>query len=338
MNFNISNLASLVFSVNKTTTPQKTTETKEFNISTSNNENLSNFNSKQIENLHTQISKTATNIMNNIQQNIFLRDMLGLPKEWTNLLNEFSINSTNSQLATILKNLNTQGTNTANASLLALLQSNAKVNLISLAEYLNKNSVLMADKLLKYMGTANMSQNNISQLKEIMLIGASIANSVQINPQEFIRDIIQMYLPWLPLVPPQDKDLNEIEAKTATKEKENSQILFYISTNSLGYFKIEIFLDTENEIYITNICEKENEELREIICTNIKENTKKISIKAKLFFSKKIENEELNLKDKQLYIVNSTDSLVGLTLIQLISRIIFELDEKQGQRIEKLKE
>ena len=45
--------------------------------------------------------------------------------------------------------------------------------------------------------------------------------------------------------------------------------------------------------------------------------------------------DKLNKKEKQLYIVNSTNSLIELTLIQLISRIIFEFDEKEGLRFSK---
>ena len=72
------------------------------------------------------------------------------------------------------------------------------------------------------------------------------------------------------------------------------------------------------------------------VSEHIKENIKKTSIDAKIFFSKKIDNEELNLKEKQIYIINSTNSTVGLTLIQLIARVIFEFDEKQGNRAKML--
>ena len=338
MNFNISNLASIVFSVNKSVSPQKPMENKEFFPSPTNKELLSNLNSRQLDGLYMQVSNAATNIMNNIQQNIFLRDMLGLPKEWANLLKEFPLNTNNAQLAAMLKGLNTAGTNSVNSTLLALLQAQTRVDLAALAEHLNKNSALMADKLLKYMGAANMNQQNIAQLKEIMLIGASIANSAQVNPQEFIRDIIQMYLPWLPLVPPTDKDLSEIEAKMTGEDIKNAQVVFYLSTKSLGYFKVEILLDDENEIYINNVCEKDDDDIRKTLQENLDQNIKKTSINAKLYYSRKIdtEDEKLNLKDKQIFIINSSDSLVGLTLIQLISKVIFEFDEKQGQRFEKV--
>ena len=340
MNLNISNLASIVFSVNKNVAPQKPAENKEFLPSPANQELLSNLNSKQLNSLYMQVSNAATNIMNNIQQNIFLRDMLGLPKEWSNLLKEFSINGNNAQLAAMLKGLNAAGTNSVNAALLAILQSQTRVDLAALAQHLNKNSALMADKLLKYMGAANMNQQNIAQLKDIMLIGASIANSAQVNPQEFIRDIIQMYLPWLPLVPPTDKDLSEIETKMTGEDNKDAQVVFYLSTKSLGYFKVEILIDDKTEIYVNNVCEKDDEDIRKILQENLEQNIKKTSINAKLYYSRKIDNgdENLNLKDKQIYIINSTDSLVGLTLIQLISRVIFEFDEKQGQRFERLEE
>ena len=338
MNLNISNLASLIFSVNKNIAPPKTVENKEFKVQSSQQTlQNNNLNSQQFIGVTNRIVNTANSLMSNMQQNIFLRDMLNLPKEWTSLLNEFAFSANNAQLANLLKNLQNANTGTINSSLLALLNSSAKVNLEALAAQLGQNSSLMADKMFKLMGNA-INQQSIAQLKEIMLIGASIANSAQVNPQEFIRDIIQMYLPWLPLVPPQEKDLNEIETKTGASDNENSQLLFYLSTNTLGYFKVEILLGDENEIYINNVVSKTNNELRELLCNNIKESLKKVSLNAKLFFSQKIDYEEIKLQEKQLYIVNSSDSLAGLTLLHTISKTIFEFDEKEGQRAQRVEE
>jgi len=337
MNFNISNLASIIFSVNKNVGTNKTANKSEFQAPTINNSQSETITTQQFIGLTNHIAITAKNIMNNMQQNIFLRDMLNLPKEWTNLLNEFAFSANNAQLANLLKNLQNQNGGTINSSLLALLNSSARVNLAALAEQINKNSSLMADKMLKLMGNA-MNQQNITQLKDIMLIGASIANSANVNPQEFIRDIIQMYLPWLPLVPPQEKDLSEIEIKTGSADNENSQLLFYLATTSIGYFKVEILLDDENEVYINNLVENKNEELREALCLKLEESFKKSSLKVKLYFSQKIDDAEMNLKEKQLFIVNSNDSLAGLTLLHSISKTIFEFDEKEGQRAQKIEE
>ena len=118
----------------------------------------------------------------------------------------------------------------------------------------------------------------------------------------------------------------------------NTQISFYVSTDFLGYFKTEILLGETNEIYITNISDIESNDLKENLCANLTENIKKTSIKAKLFFMKKKDNDEFALQKKQLFIINSTDSVIGLTLIQLIARTIFEFDEKQGQRYSQVNE
>lgn len=280
-----------------------------------------------------RIQIAATNIMNNMQQNVFLRDMMGLPKDWTALLNEFVLNS-NAQVANMINNLNTTGQNPMQEALLALLSSNSKVDLAALAAMLNKNAALMGDKLLKYMGDVTM-QNNIAQLKDIMMIGASIASSAKTNPNEFIRDIIQMYLPWLPLVPPKEEDLNDIQAKIAGSSEQDAQISFYISTTNIGYFKIEIVTGNEPEIYINNVYEKEITELKETLIKTLKENIKKNCPNAKVFYSGKAD-KDLDKKGKQLYIVKSSDSMTGLVLLQLIARVIFEFDEVQAQRFLKL--
>lgn len=333
MNFNITNLASALFSVHKNTGTQKNAPANKqtFSVSPSNQEMLSNMNARQIEGLYARVTQAATNIMSNMQQNIFMRDMLGLPKDWTQLLNEFIL-ANNSQITNMIKNLNTTGQNSMQDALLALLAANSKVDLASLAAMINKNAALMSDKLLKYMGAASMSQNNIAQLKDIMLIGASIANSANVNPNEFIRDIIQMYLPWLPLVPPKEQDLNEIQEKMGAKSEGDAEISFYISTTNIGYFKIEILTGNEIEIYINNVYKKEIDELKENLINTLKENIKKTFPDAKLYYSGKIDPEELSNTEKQLYIIKSSDSMSGLVLLQLIPKIIFEFDETQAQR------
>lgn len=337
---NIPNLASLVFSINKVAPqqpvqPQQTNatnaETPKFNPSPSNQELLNNMSPNQLNNLSRQVVQASQNTMTNMQQNVFLRDMLELPKDWNFLMREFAF-SENAQLANLLKNLNASNQSSLQEALLALANSNARLNLNALAEFINKNSTLLADKLLKYMGDANIGQNNIAQLKNILLIGASIANSANVNPQEFVRDIMQMYLPWLPLVPPKEEDLNEIELKMAQSADKNGQILFYVSTKNLGYFKIEIVLENGTEIYITNITEFPNDELKTDLCKILKDGIKTISAEAKLFYSRKIDDAKLELKEKQLFIINSNDSVLGLSLIHQISRNLFEFDEKEAQR------
>ena len=339
MNFNISNLASVVFSVQKNVEPQKPApaqpQAQKFSLEQKNAETLANLSAKELQGVYARVQIAAKNIMNNMEQNIFLKDMMGLPKDWASLLNEFVINS-NAQVANMINNLNANGQNSMQEALLALLASNSKVDLAALAAMLNKNATLMADKLIKYMGDISM-QGNISQLKSIMLIGASIAGSAQTNPNEFIRDIIQMYLPWLPLVPPKQEDLEEIQAKINGGSEGDAQISFFISTNNIGYFKIEIVVGNEPEIYINNVYEKEVAELKENLVKTLKENIKKNSARAKVFYSGKLD-KNIDKKEKQLYIVKSSDSMTGLILLQLIARIIFEFDEVQAQRFLRLGE
>jgi len=337
MDFNISNLANVLFGINQTQTtisnkPQNNTDATQpkFEASPTDSEMLANMTSSQVTNLAKQAATSAANIMSNAQQNMFLRDMLDLPKDWNFLLKEFSF-SDNEQISKLLKTLNNNNQSSLQSALLALAQANASVDLAAIAEHLRKSSALMADKLLKYMGAGNMSQNNISQLKSIMLIGASIANSANVNPQDFVRNMVQMYLPWLPLVPPNEENLNEIEDKIPPTDKTGA-ILFYLSTHNIGYFKVEILSDENIEIFITNITEIPNEELREDLSNIMKEKIKTVSQNAKLYFTNKIDNEELNIKEKQIYIVNSDDSMIGLSLLHLISKTIFEFDEKNANR------
>ena len=107
MNFSIQNLASVIFSVHKNAEPQKANQTNQqkFSVSPSNQELLANMNSRQLDGLYARVTQVAKNLMNNMQQNIFLRDMMGLPKDWAGLLKEFAT-SQNAQVANMINNLN----------------------------------------------------------------------------------------------------------------------------------------------------------------------------------------------------------------------------------------
>ena len=323
MDFNIS---SFVFSINKTSTvkPVNSEQTKQFEVETNVANNNQNALAKEVIAL-PQTAATAS-IMNNIQMNMFLREMLNLPKEWAALLSEFTkLNGLNvKEIEKALSNLNN------NSRLAALLQINPKVDLEAIAKLIASNSTQLTDKMVKLMAGANFDKTLINQMKEISLIGSSIATALNINQTDFIRSIVQMYLPWLPFVPPEQRDNTErlTEAFSDEEVHASSQTSFFLTTVALGYFKFEIAEDNGIEIFVTRIAEKIDESddyLNKIINDVAKKYFKDIEFS---YFSKEKICEDIK-KEKELHIISSSNSAIALMLIQMLSRKIFETDDNK---------
>ena len=323
MDFNIS---SFVFSINKTTTVkgvnQENQQNFEVEAQVTNNQNAQGRETIILPKINTSLS-----LMNNMQMNMFLREMLNLPKEWNKLLSEFiNLNGANiKDIEQALANLNN------NSKLIALLQANPKVDLAALAKLIANNSANLTDKMVKLMAGAIFDKTLINQMKEISLIGSSIATAFNINQNDFIRSVVQMYLPWLPFVPPEHRENMErlTEAFSDEEQHSSSQTSFFLTTVALGFFKIEITEDKNIEIFITRIAEKIDE-----TDDALKKMLKDVAIKYFRdinfsYYSK--EKTADNIKnEKELHIINSSNSAIALMLIQMLSRKIFEADDDKN--------
>lgn len=323
MDFNIS---SFVFSINKTTTVKavNSEQNKQFEVEAK----VANNNQNGLAKETVILPQTAATVslMNNIQMNMFLREMLNLPKEWVTLLSEFiKLNGANAkEIEKALSNLNN------NTRLLALLQNNPKVDLEAIAKLIATNSTQLTDKMVKLMAGANFDKTLISQMKEISLIGSSIATALNINQTDFIRSIVQMYLPWLPFVPPEQRDNMErlTEAFGDEEAHSSSQTSFFVTTVALGYFKFEISEDKGIDIFVTRIAEKLDEAdatLNKMLDNVAKKYFKDIEFS---YLSKEKICDEIK-QEKELHIIGSSNSAIALMLIQMLSRKIFEADDNK---------
>ena len=323
MDFNIS---SFVFSINKTSTvkPVNSEQTKQFEVESNIANNNQNASAKEVIVL-PQTAATAS-IMNNVQMNMFLKEMLNLPKEWATLLSEFiKLNGVNAkEIENALSNLNN------NTKLASLLQINPKVDLEAIAKLIASNSTQLTDKMVKLMSGAIFDKALINQMKEVSLIGSSIATALNINQNDFIRSVVQMYLPWLPFVPPEQRENMERLTETFSDEEQHSsmQTSFFLTTVALGFFKIEIIEEKGIEIFITRITDKLNETddtlkkmLKDVATKYFKETNFD-------YFSKEKLCEDIK-KEKELHIINSSNSAISLMLIQMLSRKIFEADDEK---------
>ncbi len=332
MDFNIS---SFVFSITKTS-----------NVKSVNSEKPQGFEVEaQVTNNQISQSKevivlpqvnTSAAYMNNIQMNMFLREMLSLPKEWAALLADFvNLKGVNvKDIENVLLNLNN------NSKLLALLQANPKVDLAALAKLIEHNSANLTDKMVKLMAGAVFDKTLINQMKEISLIGSSIATAFNINQSDFIRSVVQMYLPWLPFVPPEYRENTERlnEAFSDEEQHSSAQTSFFLTTAALGFFKVEIIEEEGIEIFITRIADK-LDETDDLLKKNLKDVAVKYFKETDFNYISKEKADDNNKNEKELHIISSSNSAISLMLIQMLSRKIFETDDAKildNNRVEKL--
>ena len=148
----------------------------------------------------------------------------------------------NTQLQSALKNLQISAGGMINlADIAALIQANGK-------DAITKLIITMAS-------AAKQGVNDLSQLKDTAkLINACISFASADNPQQTLKTLMLLYLPWLPLQEGTDFD---IEISSSEEEKDDESILIVtITTLNFGVVKATIILETANSVVVNIECSK----------------------------------------------------------------------------------
>jgi hypothetical protein len=301
---NFNNIATIITKI------AQNAEGQESKQSLSNNSEFA----KTFTNLHQYIEQSkAVKIqdLSKYQMNMLIRELMSLPKEWSAFLKLIVMNN-----------------NSANLPLEILLLKNPKIDLNNMSQLLNQNSAKMLDKLIKLsMSTGN--QQSIEQFREVVNIGNAMFSNVSLPNGDLLRNTLPLYLLWLPLNDPNLNKLEDLKKEfNPIEKKQDSETLFFISTKNIGKLKISIILlDKKYEINIINIIPEKNEELEKQLKQKINSECSKVSVGVNLFYSSKL-SENSEPAEKQLYIINTDNSLVSLILLQLVAKAVFETDDR----------
>ncbi|MFA6989483.1 MAG: hypothetical protein WC197_05380 [Candidatus Gastranaerophilaceae bacterium] len=250
-------------------------------------------------------------VLNNYQINLLLRDLMSLPKEWSDFLTLVANNNGSAKLA-----------------LEMLLLQNPEIDLKNIAMLLSQNSSKMLDKLIKLTTLTGTASQGIEQFRDIINIGTTMFANVSADKIELLRNTLQLYLPWLPLDNPDLKLLEELKKEFNTKNGKTGETLFFITTKTIGQFKISIISgEKTHEIDIVNLTAEKDEEIEKQLKKKIKDECSKITVELNFTYKSSL-TENIKEQEKQLYIINNDNSLISLILLQLVSKAIFETDEK----------
>lgn len=243
------------------------------------------------------------NKLDNIQKMLFLKEMLNLPDEWKDLLIFAALKSSPS----------------ANSE--QLLSKLIDFNLLK--KDINQTSNEILNKLLKLL-TPQMAAKS-SEIQQMMEILQKFLPSSETKTPDFIKDLMLMYLPYLPLKEDfklmfQNKNNNDDNS-----ENNSDAIIIILTTKNMGTFRIEIFLENSTpHIQIDN----NSDSLNKRFLTGLKEIKQKLEIKNEISI---IKNKNIQSSNEQSqHIISSSKKIHPQILIIAyeIIKMILELDNK----------
>ena len=244
----------------------------------------------------------------------YIKDLLNLPRDFQTLINQIQGNSTNSQ---ILKEL-------------SKLLIGDKINLTALNNLIANNSKDAVQKLMMtIMSVSKMGSNNVSQLKELMGM-FSAAGAAGDNIQA-VKNLLMLYLPWLPLSLRNELNLDFEIGITDKNGSEGSQgnetITIMIQTANFGNILAVLTLNQNGNIDIS-IMADENFPEKEVM-QKLKDENKKINIETTVSIQTQ-KTPEYNKKSQEIKVTNCDSVSPKLILAaHSLIKIIIEVDSKE---------
>lgn len=188
---------------------------------------------------------------------------------------------------------------------------------------INQTSNEILNKLLKLL-TPQMAAKS-SEIQQMMEILQKFLPSSETKTPDFIKDLMLMYLPYLPLKEDfklmfQNKNNNDDNS-----ENNSDAIIIILTTKNMGTFRIEIFLENSTpHIQIDN----NSDSLNKRFLTGLKEIKQKLEIKNEISI---IKNKNIQSSNEQSqHIISSSKKIHPQILIIAyeIIKMILELDNK----------
>jgi len=254
------------------------------------------------------------NVLTKMQQSVLIRDLLNLPKEIGELL----------ALLTFSNSINPEMAKQAN-------ELNQLILMADIQNILNANSKELLNKLLKLIQPTPGNIQNFDQLKEIINTIQKFIPGQNATNNEILKNVVLLYLPWLPLTQPQDISI-EYEKKQLDEEKEDVTLVIYITTENIGRLKSIIKLDKNFNLKILIESLNYDESIKEyiqLIDKKVNEEIKSSKIPAKTEINS-YKLKELNKSERREVSVQSGSSSISPKILMaayIVTKVIFELDE-----------
>ncbi len=195
----------------------------------------------------TKPLSTNTLLLNELNQ-----DLLKNQKMIAQLFDDSSETALNSSLQNIQAQMAAPQKDVA-----ALLFFSGMVHLPALRELILKNSKQAVADLIIAMASASKNGMTSDQIRETLsIINSCISMAESGNPNQTIKSLMMLYIPWLPLNEGVGFDL-EIEAPDGENESSDSRLTVLIQTKNFGNVKGVFTLTTSNSVDIYILCSED---------------------------------------------------------------------------------
>ncbi len=134
-----------------------------------------------------------------------------------------------------------------------LLFFSGMIHLPALSELIIKNSKQAAADLIIAMASASKKGMTSDQIRETLsIINNCVALAESNNPNQIVKSLMMLYIPWLPLSEGVGFDI-EIETSEGENESSDSKLIVLVQTKNYGNVKGVFTLTSSNsvDIYIT---------------------------------------------------------------------------------------
>jgi len=253
-------------------------------------------------------NQTAMTQLENTERAVLVKELLNLPQTLQELVATLQTNKNANQLQN-LKNLDV-------TQLMQLMQTNGK-------EALSK--IMQLSGMLNKMGSIDNKQ-----LQELQfIVNACMPNATTTNTQ-FMKNIILLYLPWLPIGENNNFDIEFSSSENQDGGDESDDtITILIQTENYGNVKVLLVLEATNKINVIVNCAKVFP--KELLLEKLKDSSQEFKLETNVAVN---ENETIQKSefDKSQKVHMSGASVLNpyvLLMAHAVIRHTIEIDKSQ---------
>lgn len=246
----------------------------EINASISNSKPQAGQILSNLQNLAGVTQMLQMNYLANIDRSIFIKNLLGLPPNLSEILQNAqnpnnplnggtlgigNINQNLLQNNTVLNALFAEGAEnippqSAPAQDATALFFSGMIHMPDISKLILQNSKQAVAALIISMASASKQGMSNDQIQETLsVLNSCIAMAESNNPAQTLKSLMMLYLPWLPLNEGVGFDL-EITPNEGENESNDSKLTVLIQTKNFGNIKGVFTLTTSNSVDVYIIC------------------------------------------------------------------------------------
>ena len=306
-NFNVGQFVSSFLRFSAQTIMGKSVNGTANNFAQTNNANqqLANAQNLQIKNM-LEIPKIQLEMLNSLDKGALVKDLMNLPKDFGQLISMF----------TTAPNGNMQ---------------NAFLDVSKLINFLQQNGETGKQNLLNLIVTINKAGfTQTEQLKELGFIINACMPSSQNSNATVMKNLILLYLPWLPLGEGMGFDIEVRNSQEQESGEDDDSVMIYIQTLNFGSIKVLLKVENKTKVLLQISCDENFP--KNIAEKRFKDEVQTFNIKTEFDYSlskqdKKSDDLEKNAQTRVNVDTSRHINPLLMMAAHSIIKIVFEIDK-----------